>query len=212
MDPWRRGVDVFGWRSAEILAWTLGIVCLGAWAGSRVSSELGRRDALAQFQNPRLLAVGLSPDQSLWSPERIRAFREVLKHPSPQPIAILRIRQLGIEVPVLEGTNDRVLDRGAGHIAETSAPGAPGNSGIAGHRDGFFRPLKDVQRGAVLELETPQGVTKYRVDRAWIVAPEDVWVLDPTPYDAVTLVTCYPFYFIGSAPQRFIVRAVRESS
>jgi sortase A len=88
-------------------------------------------------------------------------------------------------------------------------PGASGNSGIAGHRDGFFRGLKDVSPGDTIELDTLEEKQIYRIEQAWIVTPEDVSVLDPTPAQSITLVTCYPFYFVGSAPQRFIVRAVR---
>ena len=110
---------------------------------------------------------------------------------------------------VLPGTDEFVLNRGLGHIEETALPGTGGNSGIAGHRDGFLRGLKDIAVGDAVELETLEGRQVYRVERMWIVEPEDVSVLDPTPVQSLTLVTCYPFYFIGSAPQRFIVRAVR---
>jgi len=104
--------------------------------------------------------------------------------------------------------DDGTLDRGVGHIEGTATPGAEGNSGIAGHRDGFFRGLKDIAAGDVIELDTLHGRESYRVERTWIVDPEDVSVLDPTTTRALTLVTCYPFYFVGSAPRRFIVRAV----
>ena len=109
---------------------------------------------------------------------------------------------------VLEGGDDWTLNRAVGHIADTAAPGADGNSGIAGHRDGFFRGLKDVAPGDAVELETIHGTELYRIERTWIVDPENVSVLDPTSQRSVTLVTCYPFYFVGPAPQRFIVRAV----
>ena len=112
---------------------------------------------------------------------------------------------------MLSGTDDYTLDRAVGHIEDTAQPGADGNSGIAGHRDGFFRGLKDIIPGDVIELDTLQGKDVYRVERTWIVNPEDVSVLDPTSAPALTLVTCYPFYFVGSAPKRFIVRAVRVS-
>jgi sortase A len=95
-----------------------------------------------------------------------------------------------------------------GHIEDTAPPGTDGNTGIAGHRDGFFRVLKDITEGDTIELQTLAGRETYRVERTWIVEPEDVSVLDPTPSRSLTLVTCYPFYFVGSAPQRFIVRAV----
>jgi sortase A len=111
-------------------------------------------------------------------------------------------------VPVLPGTDDLTLDRAVGHIEDTAQPGRDGNSGIAGHRDGFFRGLKDIAPGDAIELETLRGKGLYRVERTWVVDPEDVSVLDPTPTRALTLVTCYPFYFVGPAPQRFIVRAV----
>ena len=110
---------------------------------------------------------------------------------------------------MLPGTDDRSLDRGVGHIEDTAQPGTDGNLGIAGHRDGFFRGLKDITLGDVIELDTIQGSDTYRVERTWVVSPEDVSVLDPTSTRALTLVTCYPFYFVGSAPDRFIVRAVR---
>jgi len=152
-------------------------------------------------------AESATPDLSLWSPERIVAWRKALTGAAAEPLAVLRIPRLRIEVPVLPGTDDVTLDRGVGHIEDTALPGAEGNSGIAGHRDGFFRGLKDIAEGDVIELETAGGKDSYRVERTWIVDPEDVSVLDPTPTRAVTLVTCYPFYYVGPAPRRFIVRA-----
>ena len=149
-----------------------------------------------------------TPDQSLWSPERIVAWRKAVDEPAATPLAVLRIPRLRLEVPVLPGTDDRTLDRAVGHIDDTALPGADGNSGIAGHRDGFFRGLKDIAEGDVIELETAKVKEVYRVERTWVVDPEDVSVLDPTPTRALTLVTCYPFYYIGPAPRRFIVRAV----
>ena len=91
-------------------------------------------------------------------------------------------------------------------------PGAQGNLGIAGHRDGFFRGLKDIAPGDTLELETTAGREFYVVDDIRIVGPEEVSVLAGTPNQTITLVTCYPFYFVGSAPQRYIVRAVQRNA
>ena len=211
-DP-RHGRDwVTGWRSAEIVAWAVGGVCLAAWAGGMAVGELGRRAALASFENARPLYTVSHPDQHLWSPERIRAWTDTQTHAAPPPLGILRIPRLGLEVPILEGTDETTLNRAVGHIEDTSTPGSPGNSGIAGHRDGYFRVLKDARLGDVIDIETTRGVATYRIARMWIVAPEDVSVLDPGPLEEITLVTCYPFYFIGSAPQRFIVRAVRQPS
>jgi sortase A len=148
---------------------------------------------------------------TLWSPARVKAWEESLAREAPDVLAVLKIPRLHLEVPVLEGTDDWTLNRGAGHIEDTSRPSERGNVGIAGHRDGFFRPLKDLAVGDVLELEIRGGTERYRVEKIWIVNPEDVSVLDPTPSKAVTLVTCYPFYFVGAAPQRFIARAVPDA-
>ena len=169
-----------------------------------------RRD-VARFQASRQSGIATAPDQRLWSPKRIQAWQLAIHREGPLPLAVLRIPRIGLEVPVLEGTDDSTLDRGAGHIEDTPVPGADGNTGIAGHRDGFFRGLKDVVPGDALELDLRSGTERYRVERIWIVAPDDVSVLDRTPARSVTLVTCYPFYFIGSAPQRYIVRAVLAS-
>ena len=127
------------------------------------------------------------------------------------PLAVLRIPRLKLAVPILEGIGALVLDRGAGHIPDTARPGEPGNIGIAGHRDSFFRSLKDVKAGDEIELATRGARERYVVERTWIVDPDDVSVLEPTSAPSMTLVTCYPFYYVGSAPRRFIVRAVRAA-
>jgi sortase A len=195
----------------ERVAWMTAVVCLTAWSALALSGAVGARAELRRFADERQsdqLSVA-APDLTLWSEPRVRAWRESLAHASDAPLAVLRVPRVHIEAPVLEGTDDWTLNRGVGHIAETAAPGAEGNAGIAGHRDGFFRALKDVRVGDTIEIATLRGTDAYRIERIWIVAPDDVSVLEPTPSRAVTLVTCYPFYFIGAAPQRYIVRAVR---
>ncbi len=156
---------------------------------------------------PSAAAGGL--DFSLWSSRRVSAYRESLRAAVGVPLAVLRIPRIGVVVPVLEGTDDFSLNRGVGHIEGTPRPGEPGNVGIAGHRDGFFRGLKDVAAGDRIEMVTAKGTETYRIDRITIVAPEEVSVLDATPSPHVTLVTCYPCYFVGDAPQRYIVRGTR---
>ncbi|HEX7251391.1 MAG TPA: class D sortase [Thermoanaerobaculia bacterium] len=151
-------------------------------------------------------------DTSLWAPKRIREYEETLRQKASDPVAVLRISKLGIEVPVFPGTDDFALNRGVGWIEGTARPGEEGNSGIAGHRDGFFRPLKDIAKGDSIELLTLAGSRMYQVEEIQIVDPNDVQVLDPTPQAALTLVSCYPFYFAGSAPKRYIVRAVSSSA
>ena len=108
---------------------------------------------------------------------------------------------------VLEGSDDGTLSRGAGHIEDTPFPGEAGNVGIAGHRDTVFRPLRHIQVGDPLELKTADRLFKYKISKTIIVGPDDVYVLDPTEKPTLTLVTCYPFDFIGHAPKRFIVQA-----
>lgn len=108
---------------------------------------------------------------------------------------------------VLEGSDDGTLKRGSGHIEDTPVPGQPGNVGIAGHRDTTFRALRNIHIGDPLEYKTADRLYRYRISKTMIVGPDDVYVLDPTPQPALTLVTCYPFEFVGHAPRRFIVRA-----
>ena len=157
---------------------------------------------------PRELTWSGQVDMKLWSGVRVKAYKAALRQPTPPTLAILRIPRLELEVPVHDGTTDAVLDLAAGRIEETALPGTKGNVGIAAHRDGFFRVLKDIKAGDTLVLDTPVALEQYRVEWIRITTPDDVSVIDPTPGAAVTLVGCYPFYHKGSAPQRFIVRAV----
>lgn len=134
------------------------------------------------------------------------------RRPVPRPavgsvIGRLEAPTLHVTTTVLEGSDDRTLGRGSGHIEETPLPGEPGNVGIAGHRDTVFRPLRHAKPGDPLTLTTADRVFHYRITRTFIVDPQDVYVLDPTAKPTLTLVTCYPFYFVGHAPRRFIVKA-----
>jgi sortase A len=197
------------WLLAERAAWGIGVIFVASWSALYIDGVTGRRRLLDRFEVLQAAAPQQAdaPDQTLWSPERIAAWRNAVKDPGATPLAILRIPRIRLEVPVLDGTDDVSLNRAVGHIADTARPGTDGNSGIAGHRDGFFRGLKDIAPGDAIQLETLRATEVYRVERTWIVDPEDVSVLDPTPTRSLTLVTCYPFYFVGSAPRRFIVRA-----
>jgi sortase A len=128
------------------------------------------------------------------------------------PIGLLKVPRLGISVIVFEGSDQHTLRLGAGHIEHTALPGEPGNLGIAGHRDTFFRSLKDIRRNDRITITTPLGSFEYRVQFTQIVKPTDTSVLAPSSMVSLTLVTCYPFYFVGSAPERFIVRAIETGS
>jgi len=125
------------------------------------------------------------------------------------PIGRVVIARLGISVVVAEGTNRLTLRRAVGHIPGTALPGQPGNTAISGHRDTFFRPLRNVRQNDMIEITTHRGEYRYRVVSTKIVGPSDVSVLDSSESQVLTLVTCYPFYFVGPAPDRFIVRAER---
>jgi len=149
-----------------------------------------------------------APDQSLWSPARVEHYQASLEVDTRLPEALLRIPQLDLVVPVLTGTDEVTLNRAVGRIPGTARIGQAGNLGIAGHRDGFFRGLKDIGAGARIELITLHETQNYRISDIWIVDPDDISVLQPTDEPSITLVTCYPFYFVGHAPQRYIVRAV----
>jgi sortase A len=199
------------WLLAERAAWAFGVVCLATWGALHTEGVTGARHELERFAVLQAAAMQqvAAPDLSLWDAERISAWRRALDEPAPPPLAVLRIPKIRLEVAVLAGTDDVTLNRAVGHIDGTALPGTDGNSGIAGHRDGFFRGLKDVGPADVIELETLRGKEEYRVERTWVVYPEDVAVLDATPTRSITLVTCYPFYHVGPAPQRYIVRAVR---
>ncbi len=180
----------------------------GAAADTAVPAQTPARAPARPSSPPRELTWSGKVDMVLWSPGRVKAYRAALQQETPPTLAILRIPRLNLEVPVHDGTTDAVLDLAAGRIEGTALPGTVGNVGIAAHRDGFFRVLKGIREGDSLVLETPLASEQYSVEWIRITTPDDVSVIDPTPGPAVTLVGCYPFYHVGSAPQRFIVRAV----
>jgi sortase A len=128
------------------------------------------------------------------------------------PIGRIRIARIGLSVIAINGDTYSDLERAAGHIPGTAFPGQPGNVAFAAHRDTFFRPLCNIRAGDTIEVTTPAGTFRYEVRWTSIVAPDAVWVLKPGREQELTLVTCYPFDYIGAAPKRFIVRASRVSA
>jgi len=125
------------------------------------------------------------------------------------PIGRLEIPRVGLAVVVAEGDDEKTLQVAVGHLPDTPLPWQDGNAALAGHRDSFFRPLRRIRVGDGIRLETPHGTLQYRVTRQMIVEPHELWVLDPSPTAALTLITCYPFDYVGSAPRRFVVHAER---
>jgi sortase A len=210
-----------------------GLVLVGVYAAARLHAHNGSAAALEEFEaarrdyvTPRAAAApapvvpsvaekafltlpdSVDPDQSEWADTRIAAYNASLRADVGAPIGVISIPDLELEAPIFEGTGALALKRGIGHIEGTAALRSDGNVGLAGHRDGFFRELKDIAIGNMINLRALTGDSQYRVTELLIVEPEDVFVLAPTDSATLTLVTCYPFYYIGSAPQRFIVKAV----
>jgi sortase A len=221
-------------RTLRILQWVLiglGLVLIGVFIAAKVHRELGLRSAMRDFEAARAAArAAASPspavqpaptralpsalpvDTALWAQGRIAKYNESLSHQLAAPLAILRIPKIGLEVPVLDGTDELTLNRAVGRIEGTATVETMGNLGIAGHRDGYFRGLKDVAVGDAIELETLTGELTFAIEKISIVMPTDVHVLAPTERPTITLIGCYPFYYVGKAPQRYVVRATLQGS
>jgi len=191
-----------------------------AWLHRTVLSRVGlasfyqnsaetHTDAAQQVLDP---ATGGTVDFSLWSSKRVDAFKNSLTLNTKAPLAVIRVPKIHLEVPVFDDTDDFTLNRGLGRIHGTAQIGQTGNLGLAGHRDGFFRGLKDVVAGDEIDLVRMEQTDVYAISKIQIVNPDDVSVLNPTPTPTLTLVTCFPFYFIGNAPQRYIVTASLKNS
>jgi len=215
-------------RWAEPALWLIAVLCLGTWAWSYLDSHLYQSYESWRFSRA-LEARPVSAPAPLAPPPAGRRLPAVLpaddgaakgapaapiqartERPEPEegePLGRLEAPRLGLSVMISQGVSGRTLRRSAGHIPGTALPGELGNVGIAGHRDTFFRPLKEIRKNDTLTLTTLQGTYQYVVDSTEIVSPDNVKVLDPTDHPALTLVTCYPFYYVGSAPKRFIVQA-----
>jgi len=204
----------------------LGLLLLAMFAFAYIHRFMMSRAGIAKFEtrqlefknkgSPRVeaphgannasLQDAQNPDNSLGSTQGTQLYQASVRKPF-EPLAVLRIPALHLEVPVLEGTDEVTLNRGVGRIAGTSLPGEEGNIGIAGHRDGFFRKLKNVRTGDAIELVTVAGTDVFIADQIRITNPANVSVLRPRAKRSLTLVTCYPFYFVGPAPNRYVVEA-----
>jgi sortase A len=210
-------------RTIQIVLMIAGVALLAVFVTARIHRAVLSRAAVERFKEveeqrlPEKAVRSFADKQfafdfSLWSPKRIADYEKSLIANVSPPIGILRIVKANLEVPVLDGVDDVSLNRGVGYIPGTAYPGVNGNVGIAGHRDGFFRILKDVGKGDEIELETMERTDIYRIKDIVIVDKKDASVLRPTSLPTLTLVTCYPFYFIGDAPKRYIVVASLVSS
>lgn len=200
-------------KSLEITLWIVGATLIALFFGAQAWGEIERQRDVAAFVQAQHLAS--TPDATLAQPVS-DASPEIAPVTVPSTwqaqadtaLAILRIPGIALEVPVNFGTEELVLLRGAGLVEGTALPGSNGNVAIAAHRDTYFRALKDLALGDRIELVMLDRTLTYVVTDLSVVEPTDVHVLDDTGEPVLTLVTCYPFYFVGNAPQRFIVRAV----
>lgn len=192
-------------RTSRLLI-AAGSIGLALVVGVRVDSALGARSARAEFEAQLNSVKTIDPDTRDWSATRRAEWEASRATPTGAPVGRLSIPALGLDVVVLDGTDELSLNRGVGRIEGTRIES---NLGIAGHRDGFFRALRNVAESDLITLETPESAHTYEVRSLSVVAPEDVQVLAPTPGPTLTLVTCHPFFVVGHAPNRFIVHAVR---
>jgi sortase A len=192
----------------EVTCWAVGLLLLALFFGARAGLENQRQQGVQFFVEARAAAGQQAVDQPVADVGSAVEASEPATDEQNIPIALLRIPRLDLEVPVYRDSSEFNLNRGAGWVEGTAAPNNNGNMAIAAHRDQHFRPLKDIVVGDILELESLSRQGNYQVTSLSIVEPQELWPLDPTDESTVTLITCYPFYFVGNAPLRYIVQAV----
>lgn len=216
----RRGI-----KSAEWFFLLIGLAALDVFVWVQASSTLSQ--AYADWSFDETLR-GLKPSVKGFiadefaslrggrtkteNPETTKKLEPVPEDRAPEPRSLLgrlRIPRLNVAVMVREGADSRTLSSAVGHIPGTALPGKLGNIGLAGHRDTFFRELRNIAKDDTIDFETENGTFRYAVESTKIVGPRDVGVLTAAGGKTLTLVTCYPFYYVGSAPKRFIVKAVQ---
>ena len=203
------------WIERVLIA--IGLLCVGIWAWSWVDAQI------YQYRENRILEEAASARVTVASEtDSLGTFREASRSSVPEVkkersepgeigslVGRIEIPRIDVSAIVLEGVDKKTLRRGVGRIPETALPGAGGNVGLAAHRDSFFRGLKDIRKNDIITLKTLDDTYYYRVSWTEIVLPKDTHVLEDSGVPELTLVTCYPFYYVGSAPKRFIVRAQR---
>jgi sortase A len=143
---------------------------------------------------------------------KVSSNQEPLRAAQGDIIGELEVPRLGLQTVVVQGDSPKILRRAVGHIVETAMPGDQGNVTLAGHRDTFFRPLRNIRRGDTVTLKTRVGNFQYLVESTAVVPPSDIRVLQPSARRTLTLITCFPFYYVGPAPNRFIVLARQMNS
>jgi sortase A len=200
-------------RWAERLLILVGVVCLGYYLYTYAETSLYQ--AFEDRELDKILSDAAVSGTSGTAREDVAPAPDAPPQRTFAPgatVGRIEIPRLGVSAVIKAGSDARTLRLAVGYIPGTALPGDRGNFGLAGHRDTFFRKLRDINPDDEIRIVTTDGVFRYFVQRTSIVMPQDVWVLDPTNYPALTLVTCYPFNYIGSAPKRFIVRAALQST
>ena len=188
-------------RVLERLLLVFGILSLGYYV--YVSAETAIYQSIENRELDAIFASAPPPQTVAPAP----AARRRVAPAAGSPMGRIEIPRLGVSAVIRAGSDARTLRLAVGYIPGTALPGDGGNIGLAAHRDTFFRRLRDIRADDEIRLVTPEGTFSYIVEKTNIVGPRDTWVLNHTPEPALTLVTCYPFSYVGSAPQRFIVRA-----
>ena len=208
-------------RWSEIFFLVVGFLCLG-WVGMTYFQSYLYQSydnyALNQELKGRIPSIGGYIDDLTSGKRGADESPTMEENPpsSPAPryrpqtrelIGKIEIPRLQLSAVVREGVDTKTLSRAVGHVPETALPGMPGNVAVAAHRDTFFRPVRGIKKGDLIRMVTPEGTYEYEVENTRIVMPSNVEVLRPTAEPTMTLVTCYPFNYVGAAPKRFIVRA-----
>jgi len=196
---------ILRWSQAGLFVCAVSMLgyCVFVLVDTHVFQERESRN-LQRLLEDRRATRSDSPQAKLLSPPEIPPASAI-----SGLIGRIEIARLGLSVIIIEGDDGKTLRRAAGHVPGTALPGQRGNVGITGHRDTFFRPLRNIQMDDVITVTTLQGEYRYRVVSTKVVRPDNVAVLDSAAGEILTLVTCHPFYFLGAAPNRFIVRAER---
>ena len=191
----------------------VGVACLGTYALATLEARRYQAEQTAAFEareaaektpaaRPRPAVKGSMPS--------VPAMPSTESVETGTMLGMLVVPRLKLSTAVVQGDDDATLSKAVGHLPDTPLPWQAGNSAVAAHRDTLFRPLKDIAVGDEIRFRTSSGDIHYRVTRTSIVNPDDISVLDPGERDMLTLITCYPFYYVGHAPKRFIVHAERE--
>ncbi len=212
-------------RTSSVLSWSralffiIGILALGYVGLALLDARVYQADQTRRFEEAlkrlrpatgsgeHLYTSSLPLDLAEEDAARVKSLGVAVREGTP--LGRIEISTIGLAAMMMEGIDEGTLRRAVGHIPGTPLPGQPGNVALAGHRDTFFRGLRNIRVNDEITLTTLSGSYRYRVDSTQVVEPEETEVLDNDDDDVLTLVTCYPFNFVGSAPRRFIVRAHR---